>query len=161
MKASSKVTADALDFSLESLGIAGPGLLEHLMGLSWTPPVFQEVPLVLRRVRQARFVTTILANGPPAILEAAVRSAGIGERLDKVFSAQEVHQFKTRPCAYAHALHQFGLRPEQVSFQSFNAWDARLVWCNGYGQRCERLPGRPNHEICTLAELPDLLGPPS
>ena len=52
------------------------------------------------------------------------------------------------------------------SFQSSNAWDAyaasafgmRVVWCNRYGQRPERLPGKPDHEIASLAELPALVG---
>jgi 2-haloacid dehalogenase len=33
----------------------------------------------------------------------------------------------------------------------------RVVWCNRYGQQRERLPGSPDHEIRTLAELPALL----
>ena len=33
----------------------------------------------------------------------------------------------------------------------------RVVWCNRYGQRRERLPGKPDFEIRTLAELPPLL----
>jgi 2-haloacid dehalogenase len=33
----------------------------------------------------------------------------------------------------------------------------RVVWCNRYGQRPERLPGKPDGEITTLAELPDLV----
>jgi 2-haloacid dehalogenase len=52
-----------------------------------------------------------------------------------------------------------------VSFQSSNGWDAyaasdfgmRVVWRNRYGQQRERLPGSPDHEIRTLAELPSLL----
>ena len=36
----------------------------------------------------------------------------------------------------------------------------RAVWCNRYGQRRERLPGKPDFEIRTLAELPGLLAPP-
>ena len=48
---------------------------------------------------------------------------------------------------------------------SSNAWDAhaasafgmRVVWCNRYGQRRERLPGTPDREIRSLAELPALL----
>ena len=56
-------------------------------------------------------------------------------------------------------------RGDAISFQSSNAWDAhgasdfgmRVVWCNRYGQRRERLPGSPDFEIRTLAELPALL----
>ncbi len=34
----------------------------------------------------------------------------------------------------------------------------RVVWCNRYGQTPERLPGKPDREITSLAALPDLLG---
>ena len=33
--------------------------------------------------------------------------------------------------------------------------------CNRYRQRPERLPGKPQHEVRSLAELPALLGVPS
>jgi len=32
------------------------------------------------------------------------------------------------------------------------------VWCNRYGQRPERLPGKPDRESASLAELPALVG---
>jgi 2-haloacid dehalogenase len=34
----------------------------------------------------------------------------------------------------------------------------QVVWCNRYARRRERLPGAPDHEIATLAELPSLVG---
>jgi 2-haloacid dehalogenase len=34
----------------------------------------------------------------------------------------------------------------------------RVVWCNRYGQRRERLPGNPDCEVKSLAELPALVG---
>jgi 2-haloacid dehalogenase len=34
----------------------------------------------------------------------------------------------------------------------------KVVWCNRYRQRKERLPGQPDHEIETLAELPAIVG---
>jgi hypothetical protein len=34
----------------------------------------------------------------------------------------------------------------------------QVVWCNRYGARAERLPGRPNCTVATLAELPALIG---
>jgi 2-haloacid dehalogenase len=37
----------------------------------------------------------------------------------------------------------------------------RVVWCNRYGKRRERLPGAPDIEIRTLAELPALLAAPT
>jgi 2-haloacid dehalogenase len=34
----------------------------------------------------------------------------------------------------------------------------RVVWCNRYAQRPERLPGVPDREIRSLSELPALIG---
>jgi 2-haloacid dehalogenase len=33
-----------------------------------------------------------------------------------------------------------------------------VIWCNRYQQRRERLPGSPEREIASLAELPALVG---
>ena len=163
-----QVTGEALDFTLDSLGIATPALRARLMDLYLTLSAFPEVPETLRRLREAGFVTAILSNGSPAMIEAAVRGAQLQDLLDAVLSADSVQVFKTHPRVYAYGLRQLGLQPEQVSFQSSNAWDAfaasafgmRVVWCNRYGQRPERLPGAPDHEVRSLAELPALLAPP-
>ncbi|MBV1706601.1 MAG: haloacid dehalogenase type II [Hyphomicrobiales bacterium] len=163
-----QVTGEALDFTLDSLGIATPALRERLMDLYRTLSAFPEVADTLRRLKEAGFVTAILSNGSPKMLDAAVRGAGLQTLLDAVLSADAVQVFKTHPRVYDYALQQLGVRADQVSFQSSNAWDAyaasaygmRVVWCNRYGQRPERLPGTPDHEVKSLAELPSLLGPP-
>jgi 2-haloacid dehalogenase len=36
----------------------------------------------------------------------------------------------------------------------------RVVWCNRYTQRPERLPGNPDYVIKSLAELPALVALP-
>lgn len=162
-----QVTSDALDFALDSLGIATPELHERLMSLYRTLAAFPEVPEVLRTLRKAGFQTVILSNGSPAMLEAAVAGAGLTDLFDAVLSADAVGVFKTHPKVYDYALETLGVPASAVSFQSSNAWDAfaasdygmRVVWCNRYGQRRERLPGSPDHEIRTLAELPALLAP--
>lgn len=164
-----QVTGEALDFTLDSLGIATPALRDQLMDLYLTLSAFPEVPDTLRRLKEAGFVTAILSNGSPAMLDAAVRGAGLRDLLDAVLSADAVQVFKTHPRVYEYSLQQLGVGAEQVSFQSSNAWDAfaasafgmRVVWCNRYGQRRERLPGSPDHEVRSLAELPALLAPPT
>ena len=163
-----QVTGDALDFTLDSLGLATPALRARLMELYLSLSAFPEVPEMLRQLRQAGFKTAILSNGSPAMLDAVVRRAGFADLLDAVFSVDAVGVYKTHPQVYEYSLRQLGLRAEQVSFQSSNAWDAyaasafgmRVVWCNRYGQRRERLPGAPDHEIRSLAELPALLALP-
>jgi 2-haloacid dehalogenase len=160
-----QVTGDALDFALDSLAIRKPGLQERLMELYRTLAAFPEVFDVLHSLRQSGFATAILSNGSPAMLEAAVAGAGLNGLFDAVLSVDAVGAFKTHPRVYQYALDQLGLPASAVSFQSSNGWDAyaasdfgmRVVWCNRYGQQPERLPGSPDHEIRTLAELPALL----
>ena len=60
-----QVTGDALDFTLETLGIADPAVRDRLMGLYRTLDRFPEVPDVLRRLKEAGFATAILSNGSP------------------------------------------------------------------------------------------------
>ena len=163
-----QVTGDALDFALDSLAIRKPGLRETLMELYRTLAAFPEVFDVLLSLRQSGFATAILSNGSPAMLDAAVTGAGLSGLFDAVLSADAVGAFKTHPKVYQYALDQLGVPVSAVSFQSSNAWDAhaasdfgmRVVWCNRYGQQRERLPGSPDHEIRTLAELPALLSRP-
>ena len=161
-----QVTGDALDFALETLGLADDRLRERLMALYRTLDAFPEVPATLGRLKQAGLKTAILSNGTPAMLAAAVTQAGIGSLLDHVLSVESVGVYKPAPAVYRLAVGTLGLAADAISFQSSNAWDIhaasafgmKTVWCNRTGQRRERLPGAPDREIKTLAELPALLG---
>jgi 2-haloacid dehalogenase len=163
-----QVTGEALDFALESLGLEQPGLSDKLMELYLGLEPFSEVPETLRAIRERGLKTAILSNGSPAMLETLVQRSGLGAMFDVVLSAEMVGVFKTHPKVYQLALDSLGLPARAISFQSSNAWDAygasdfgmRVVWCNRYGQRRERLPGAPDFEVRTLAELPELLAAP-
>jgi 2-haloacid dehalogenase len=161
-----QVTGEALDFALETLGLHAPGLRDRLMSLYLTLAAFPEVPDMLRRLKTAGLITATLSNGSPAMLKAAIGNAGIGELLDAVLSVEEVGIYKPHPTVYQLAVDRFGVAAGAILFLSSNGWDAyaasafgmRAVWCNRYGQRRENLPGQPEREIRTLAELPALLG---
>lgn len=163
-----QVTGEALDYALETLDLPQDGdLRTRLLELYRVLGTFPEVPEVLRRLRGAGYVTAILSNGSPDMLDSAVESAGLGGHLDAVLSVDEVRTFKPDPRVYQLAVDRLGLPAEAIAFQSSNAWDAhaaaafgmRVVWCNRYGQRRERLPGTPVREVRSLAELPALLAP--
>lgn len=161
-----QVTGDALDFTLETLGISDAALRERLMNLYLTLDVFPEVPAVLARLKAAGMKTAILSNGTPAMLDSIVGHAGIGDLLDEVLSVESVGIYKPHPRVYQLAVDRLGLEADEIAFQSSNAWDAyaasafgmRVVWCNRYGQREERLPGWPDREIASLEALPALVG---
>jgi 2-haloacid dehalogenase len=161
-----EVTGDALDFALDTLGLGDPPLRARLIDLYRTLAVFPEVPAVLQQLKAAGLKTAILSNGSPDMLETAVNKAGIGNLLDAVLSVESVGVYKPHPKVYQLAVDRLAIPAEAISFQSSNAWDAyaasafgmRVVWCNRYGQRPERLPGKPDCEIGSLKELPALVG---
>jgi 2-haloacid dehalogenase len=161
-----QVTGDALDFALETLAIDKPGLRDRLMKLYLTLDAFPEVPDVLTRLKRAGLRTAILSNGSPTMLDAAVRAAGLKPLLDAVLSVEEVGVYKPHPKVYRLAVDRLDVPTAAIAFQSSNAWDAyaasafgmRVVWCNRYGQRPERLPGAPDRTVKSLAELPALVG---
>lgn len=160
-----QVTGDALDFALETLGIDDPPLRERLMHLYLTLPAFPEVSGVLRRLRSAGIRTAILSNGTPTMLRAAVGGVALDTMFDAVLSVEEVGVYKPHAKVYQLAVDRLGVPPAEISYQSSNAWDAyaasafgmRVVWCNRYGQRAERLPGRPDVEVRSLTDLPSIV----
>jgi len=160
-----QVTGDALDFALETLALEKPGLRDRLMQLYLTLDPFPEVPDVLVRLKKAGLRTAILSNGSPKMLDAVVKAAGLDALLDEVLSVESVGVYKTHPKVYQLAVDRMGSPAVAIAYQSSNAWDAyaasafgmRVVWCNRYGQRQERLPGAPDRIVASLAELPDLV----
>ena len=100
------------------------------------------------------------------MLASAVKHARLDDLLECILSVEEVGVYKPDPRVYQLAVDRLGIQAAQISFQSSNAWDAyaassfgmKVVWCNLYRQRKERLPGEPDREIETLAELPAIVG---
>ena len=161
-----QVTGDALDYSLETLGIDKPGLRDRLMTLYLTLDPFPEVLEVLSKLKAGGMRTAILSNGSPTMLDAVVKAAKLDTLLDAVLSVEEVGVYKPNSEVYQLAVTRLGIPAASISFQSSNAWDAyaasafgmKVVWCNRYRQRPERLPGAPDREIQSLTELPALVG---
>ena len=162
-----RLTSDGLDFALDAHGVDDAALRDDLLDAYQSLDCFPEVPGVLKTLREAGLATAILSNAPPMMLEAAVESAGIGDRLDAVISADRLGVYKPSAQVYRLALDELDLARTQVSFQSSNGWDAagaatfgfRVVWCNRTGQARERMPDAPDVEVRTLDELPAIVLP--
>jgi 2-haloacid dehalogenase len=161
-----QVTGDALDFAMATLGLTGSALRERLMNLYLGLDAFPEVPGMLQRLKTAGLKTAVLSNGTTDMLQSAIANAGIGHVIDLVLSVEEVGVYKPHASVYQLAVGRLGVEREVISLQSSNSWDAyaasafglRVVWRNRYGQQPERLPGKPDREVRSLADLPGLLG---
>ena len=160
-----EVTENSLDFALDEAGISDDALRTDLLAAYRSLECYPEVEGVLDALRNGGMRTAILSNGSREMLDAAVASAGLGSRMDAVFSVDDVRVFKPHPDVYRLACDRLGVAPGAVCFLSSNAWDAagaatfgfRVAWVNRFGQTRERLPDAPDVEIATLEPLPDLV----
>ena len=161
-----RVTGDALDYAMDSLGLDDVALRDRLMDLYLALDAYPEVKGVLAQLKSAGMKTAILSNGAPDMLDAAVSNADIAGLLDAVLSVEEVGVFKPHPSVYRMGEDRLGLPAGRMSFQSSNAWEAaaasafgyRVIWVNRFGQARERIPDPPHAEIETLEELPGIVG---
>jgi len=100
------------------------------------------------------------------MLRAVVKHSGLAHFFDAVLSVEEVGIYKPHPKVYRLAAARLKVPAPRIAFQTANAWDAagakafgfRVAWINRAGGRLERLPGKPDAELASLAELPALIG---
>jgi 2-haloacid dehalogenase len=160
------VTGEALDYALGVLKRDDPGLRALLMQQYLNLDPYPEVPQMLERLKARNMRAAILSNGSPTMLVAATNSAKLTQLVDTVLSVESAGIFKPHPSVYQLAVDKLALPATRMCFLSSNGWDAagaaafgfRAVWVNRAGAPEENLPGRPERQIKTLAELPALLG---
>ena len=150
------LTEMSLDYAAQRCGGISADLHQRLLEAYRTLDAYSDVAPTLETLRAHGFNTAILSNGTPAMLEAAMASAGITHLIDACLSVDEVMTYKTAPEAYHLVLARFGIRPGQVSFQSSNRWDIagaqrygfHTVWVNRTDQPDE-YPDLPAGRIVT------------
>jgi 2-haloacid dehalogenase len=160
-----QVTRDALDFAFDMHHLIDPDLSHDLMQAYLNLDCYPEVPETLSILKTRGYALAVLSNGTPAMLEAAVEKSGLSALIERIFSVEQAGIFKPHPEVYQIAVDGLNIRPEEIVFQSSNAWDAsgasvfgfKVAWVNRFGQSAERLPGRADVEIRNLLELPRLL----
>ena len=157
------VTADALDWSMEKMGLSDSALRERLLKLYDTLPAYPEATETLAALREAGHRTAILSNGTPAMLDAAVEASGLGG-FEAVLSVEEVGVFKPSPKVYRLVPDRLAAAKEDTVFVSSNGWDAagaaafgfRAVWVNRRGEPVERVLGTPERVLSDLTGLKEM-----
>lgn len=132
------LTKQALDAAFARVPSADPALKPRLLDAYWHLDCYPEVPSVLKALKADGARLAILSNGSPAMLDAAVASAGLTDVFDRVFSVDDIRRYKTDPAVYDMVTMEWRLYPQSVSFQSSNRWDIagarkfgfRTVWIN-------------------------------
>ncbi|RST83860.1 haloacid dehalogenase type II [Aquibium carbonis] len=159
-----QLTQQALDHAFARVPSADRSQRQNLLDAYWRLDCYPEVPSVLKALKAQGARLAILSNGSPAMLAAAVKSAGLDLVLDDVFSVDAIGKFKTDPAVYDIVTTALRVYPNAVSFQSSNRWDVagaakfgfRTVWINRAGQPDEYLDHPPSVILPSLGGLPNL-----
>ena len=157
------LTQAALDYSFARIPSVDRGLRGKLLDAYLTLDAFPDARAVLHDLKLRGELTAILSNGSPAMLEAAVAAADIGDNLDAVLSVDRLRIYKPRPEVYALVTRHFETSPREVVFVSSNRWDVmgatnfgfRTVWINRANMPDEYLDCPP--EVIT-SDLTSLIG---
>ncbi|MBI2014422.1 MAG: haloacid dehalogenase type II [Candidatus Rokubacteria bacterium] len=155
------VTESALRYALRRLGLpASEPQIRRLMDAYLALTCFPDVRPGLERL--AGRPRAILSNGAPRMLEAAVRSSGLGAHVDHVLSVDAVKTYKPSPRVYALGPETLRVPAGELLFVSSNAWDVagakacgyRVAWCNRAGAPEEELGAPADLVVTGLDQLP-------
>ena len=159
------VTAHALDYAAEALGLALAGaprhrLLDAYLDLS---AYADAAPTLARLGPRPRL---ILSNGTRAMLEPLAAATGVARHLDVILSVDAAGIYKPSPRVYQLALDHLKFLPIRIGFVSANAWDAigakafgfTSFWINRNRAPLDRHGPKPDAVLNSLSELPPLVG---
>ena len=155
------LTQDALAYAAQRIGGLDAATQATLLAAYDTLDAYADVLPALRALKAAGKRLAILSNGTPAMLEAAVGSAGLAPYMELSLSVDDLRVFKTAPQVYAMVEQRLGVAPARVSFQSSNRWDVaaaakfgfRAVWINRAGMPDEYPDLLPVLTLAVMAGL--------
>lgn len=161
-----QVTGDALQWASAALALPltpdrHAALLDSYLHLQPFPENLE----VLQALHARGVVLGTLSNGTPAMLDAALASAGMQQLITHVLSVDTVGRYKTDPAAYALGPAAIGIPAGQIAFVSSNCWDAigatwygyRTFWVNRGDAPLDRLDVTPHGTGASLRDLPAFL----
>ena len=95
---------------------------EVIEAMSWLP-AHPDVPAALDRLRSGGFRLVALTNSMLAVARAQLTHAGLAERFEEVFSADEVHSLKPSREPYRMVADRCGVPIGAVCLIAAHSWD--------------------------------------
>ena len=155
-----QITEDSLNKSIKAFNI-DPSMKNELLDLYKVLSPFEEVPEVLRTLKEKKFKLAILSNGTPSLLNELVKSNKLDNIFDDLFSIEQVRIYKPDSKVYDMPIQKYHIEKNEVAFLSANTWDVsgggnygfNSIWVNRNKNIFDNLDYKPNSEIKDLSEL--------
>jgi len=159
-----QITEDSLDKSMSVFKIDN-SMRDELLDLYKILSPFEEVPKVLKSLKEKNFKLAILSNGTPSLLNELVQSNKLDNLFDDIFSIEEVGIFKPDSKVYDMPIKKYKIEKNEVAFLSANTWDVsgggnygyNSIWVNRNNNTFDKLDYSPQHEIKNLKELLNII----
>ena len=158
-----QITEDSLDKSMSVFKIDN-SMRGELLDLYKILSPFEEVPEVLKSLKEKNFKLAILSNGTPSLLNELVQSNKLDNLFDDIFSIEEVGIFKPDSKVYDMPIKKYKIEKNEVVFLSANTWDVsgggnygyNSIWVNRNNNIFDKLDYSPQNEIKNLNGLLDI-----
>ncbi len=155
-----QVTEDSLDKSMKAFKI-NLSMRDELLNLYKVLATYNEVPEVLKTLKEKKFKLAILSNGTPTLLNELVKSNKLHNLFDDLFSIEQVGIYKPDSKVYDMPIKKYQIEKNEVAFLSANTWDVsgggnygyNAIWVNRNKNIFDNLDYKPNSEIKNLSEL--------
>ena len=155
-----QITEDSLDKSMSVFNIDN-SMRDELLNLYQILSPFEEVPEVLKSLKEKNFKLAILSNGTPSLINELVRSNNLNNLFDDIFSIEEVGVFKPDSKVYDMPIKKYKIEKNEVAFLSANTWDVsgggnygyNSIWVNRNNNIFDNLDYIPKNKITNLNEL--------
>ena len=159
-----QITEDSLDKSMQAFNI-NKAMKNELLDLYKILSPYPEVKETLEKLKEKRYKLAILSNGTPALLNELVKSNGLQNLFDDIFSIEEVKIYKPSSKVYDMPVKKYSIKNEEVAFLSANTWDVSgggnygftFIWVNRNKNIFDNLDYKPKNEISGLNQLIDIL----
>ena len=157
-----QITEDSLDKSMSIFKIDN-SMRDELLDLYKILSPFEEVPEVLKSLKEKKYKLAILSNGTTSLLNELVQSNKLNNLFDDIFSIEEVGVFKPDSKVYDIPIKKYKIEKNEVAFLSANTWDVsgggnygyNAVWVNRNKSQFDNLDYHPKNEIGNLSQLLD------
>ena len=117
-----QITEDSLDKSMQAFNIDA-SMKNELLNLYKILSPYPEVKETLEKLKEKKYKLAILSNGTPTLLNELVKSNGIQNLFDDIFSIEEVKIYKPNSKVYDMPIKKYKIKKEDVAFLSANTWD--------------------------------------